>query len=75
MNDKLYTLLEKLPRQNLIHLMWDALDEMQAYNGRTRTTCICMAMGANEKVDENGKSRYSIKSIKDLKEHTKNMGL
>ena len=27
MNEKLYDVLEKLPRKNLINLMWSALDE------------------------------------------------
>jgi len=48
MTDALYEKLTKLPRKNLIALMWEALDYMQEWNGRTRTHCICKALGMPE---------------------------
>jgi len=71
MNDNLYELLLKLPKRNLVNIMWEALDEMQAFNGRTRTFCIMSAIGA--KNTEEGK--YKIPSINEIKKHTENMGL
>ena len=52
MPDKIFDLLEKLPAENLINLMWEALDIMQSYNGRNKTECILMAAGATQ--DEGG---------------------
>ena len=40
--------LLKLPKQNLVNLMLSALDEMQVYNGRSKTECIATALGATE---------------------------
>jgi hypothetical protein len=48
MNDKIFELLEKLPAENLINLMWEALDIMQSNNSRTKQDCILMAAGAKE---------------------------
>ena len=75
MNDKLYEILLKLPRKNLIHLMWGALDEMQSYNGRSRQECIMQGMGAKEKQKEDGTYKYVIESLAELKRNTENMGL
>lgn len=78
MNDNLYETLTKLPRKNLIHLMWQALDEMQAWNGRSRQECIMIALGDSVEAKENettGKLSWSIKSLAELKRHTHNMGL
>jgi hypothetical protein len=77
MNNKLYEMLTKLPRRNLIHLMWAALDEMQAYNGRSSQECIMLAIeGAIEvKEKKNGQMLYKIKSLAELKRVTHNMGL
>jgi hypothetical protein len=77
MDDKLYEILTKLPRRNLIHLMWDALDEMQAYNGRSRQECIMLAVGnaAESKEHEStGEISYRIKSLAELKRSTHYMG-
>ena len=51
LNEKLYDFLLKLPRKNLIHIMDDALDIMQQYNGRSNFYCICRAMGWKERND------------------------
>lgn len=71
MDHKLYNILLKLPRKNLIHLMWESLSEMQSYNGRSRTECIAIAMNA----DLNSNGKYSTPSLAKLKEITNNMGL
>lgn len=70
MNDKLYEILLKLPKKNLINLMWEALDNMQEYNGRSRTQCIVMAAGGT--VDEEGKC--SIGSSEEVRKNTNDMG-
>ena len=57
MQDDLYNYLMKLPKANLINLMWSALDEMQAYNGRSRMFCIMEAMGAELADDDNNEQR------------------
>jgi hypothetical protein len=67
MDDKLYEILLKIPRKNLIHIMVEALDLMEQFNGRTKTYCICEAMGLEEKEDGGWKLR-SIKKVKDYTE-------
>jgi len=71
MHDKLYEFLEKLPRAHLINLLWHALDEMQAYNGRSRTWCIMEALGGEE-VEE---GKWKFPTLKKAKENTESMGL
>lgn len=78
MNDKLYETLTKLPRRNLIHLMWDALDEMQVWNRRSRQECIMLALGDSVEGKENektGNMSWRIKSLAEVKRQTENMGL
>jgi hypothetical protein len=76
LNDKLYEILMKLPRRNLINIMWGALDEMQAYNGRSRQGCILEAMGAEIATSKNGSSKYKLpKSLTEIKRNTETMGL
>jgi len=70
MNEKLYEKIMKLPKSNIVNLMWGALDEMQAYNGRSRQECILLAMGAKP-ID----SKWKLPTQKKLKENTDNMGL
>ena len=77
MQDRLYEILIKLPRKNLISLMWGALDIMQGYNGRTREGCILEAMGSevlnNEKT---GGFKYRLPAtLKEIKENTDCLGL
>lgn len=69
MDDKLYELLLKLPKENLINLMCMALDEMKCYNGRTVTYCICNALGCEE-MEENGRMCWKIPEMKTIKEIT-----
>lgn len=72
MNDKLYEILEKLPKQNVIHIMWEALDEMQSFNGRSRQHCILTAIGAKEGTKE---GKWSVPKIDKIKEYTDSMGM
>ena len=76
MDDRLYEILTKIPRKNLIHLMWQALDEMKAYNGRSRQECIMLAIepASESKEREDGIISYKIKSLAELKRVTENMG-
>lgn len=75
MNEKLYQELLKLPRANLIHLMWEALDEMQSYNNRTRTHCIALAIRAEVMEQPDGHHLYKLPPLSQIKETTKKMGL
>jgi len=70
MDDKLYDFLLKLPRANLIHLMWSALDEMQHYNGQPRTAAIVKALDAKEL-----KGGWKLPTLKKVRESTDNIGL
>lgn len=69
MDDNLYLLLKKLTREQLIALMWNSLDEMQAWNGRSKTACICMALGCAVKTDEDGEEVYSLASVRKAKDN------
>lgn len=71
MDNKLFETVMKLPKEHIVNLMWNALDEMQYYNGRTKTTCILLAMGAKE-ADSDG-HKWRIPSLKELKENTETM--
>ncbi len=75
MDDRLYEVLEKLPRKNLIHLMWEALDYMSQWNGRSRQECILMGMGAEPKTNEKGRTSYRVQSLAEVKRNTESMGL
>lgn len=67
MSDGLYELLMKLPRANLIALLWEALDEMQGYNGNSKLHCIMTALGAKE-IEE---GRWERPSVAEAKKATK----
>ena len=76
MDNQVYELLEKLPRKNLIHLMWDALSIMQGYNGRTKQGCILEALGAEVMDNDKGTFSYRLpKTFKEVRENTESMGL
>jgi len=47
----------KLNRLKKIDILWEALDYMQQYNGRTRFDCIRLAMGYGV-IEVNGKNNY-----------------
>jgi hypothetical protein len=68
MNDVTYERLLQLPRANLVNLMMEALDYMQQFNGRGRTTCIMMALNAKE-VDE---KKWQIPTVAEMKKATQN---
>jgi len=70
MSDALYELLMKLPRKNLIGCMAQAIDEMEQWNGRSRTHCICTALGCKENMKEDGSSTWTVPSLKDIKKNT-----
>ena len=71
MDDRLYNFLLKLPRANLVHLMWLTLDEMQHYNGQSRTSAIAKALYAKPE----GEHGWKLPTIKKAKEITENLGL
>lgn len=70
MDDKLYDILMKLPKANIINLMEGSLDYMQGYNGRSRQTCILEALGADEYENEEGKISWKLPTQKEMKKYT-----
>jgi len=76
MNDKIYDVLLKLPRKNLINLMWGALDIMEG-SCQSRQGCILDAMGAEVNDDmKTGGFKYRLpKTFKQIRENTDCMGL
>lgn len=66
MEDKLFDALLKLPKENIINLMMIALDGMQQYNGKSRTTCVLLAMGATQTDD----GKWKIPAISVVKQNT-----
>ena len=72
MNNVLYEFLLKLPRKNLINLMWESLDLMQHWNGRSRTYCITLAMGYEFDKDEN---ILKSPTFREVKANTNSIGL
>ncbi len=75
MDEKLYNVLMKLPKKNIINLMWEALDAMQAYNGRTRTYCLLETLGAKCINFEDPAPKYKLPSVADMRRNTESMGL
>lgn len=73
MNDNLYELLLKLPKKNLINILWNALDEMQGYNGNTKTYCICKSLGFKEE-EKDGKLEWVIPNMSEIKKNTDTCG-
>ena len=61
MNEKLYEFIMKLPKKNIINLMFIALEEIQGYNGQTMKECILKNLCEGEK-------KISLKEIKELME-------
>jgi DNA helicase TIP49 (TBP-interacting protein) len=43
--DQIRTIFEKMPKDLKIKVLYEAIDIMQQYNGRSRFLCIAMAMG------------------------------
>lgn len=66
MSPELYERLMQLPPENMIALMMNALDEMQAQNGRSRTRCIMLAIDAPQ-VEE---GKWKIPSVEEIKQRT-----
>lgn len=55
------TIINLLPKKNVINLMYNALDEMQSYNGRSITECLVLAVGGEYIYDDNkGKYKYRL---------------
>ena len=46
MESQLWEMIYKLPKENIVNLLFEALDEMQSSNTRSRSDCILLAIGA-----------------------------
>ena len=46
--ENLYNYLLTLPKQELLNIMLEALDEMKGFNGNSYIHCICTAAGFEE---------------------------
>lgn len=61
MEDKYYTLdeikKEFATKKDKVSILWDALDYMQSYNGRSRWYCVALAMGYEN--TEGGNDTYT----------------
>jgi len=44
-DDEMICKFDKLPNHKKVLILFDALDIMQQYNGRTKQDCIILAMG------------------------------
>ena len=60
----LHEVMEKLTKDELISLVYTSLDNMQAYNGRTREWCILDAMGA---VEAESEGAWKLPKLEDIK--------
>lgn len=59
----LYGYLMKLDKETLLDIMEEALDAMQAYNGRSPTYCIVSAI-PNAKIEETDRGyRYQLPKL------------
>lgn len=45
---------EKLSKPKKVEVLFDAIEYMQQYNGRSVRTCICLAMGYKMNCDDDG---------------------
>lgn len=52
--DQVTSKFDKLSNAKKVEVLFDAIGYMQQYNGRTISTCICLAMGYEEDYDKNG---------------------
>jgi hypothetical protein len=66
-SDALYERLLKLRKEALLNVMLSALDEMQAYNGRTMTECVMLATNSKE-VSGCATREWVMPSVKKLNE-------
>ena len=66
MNDKIYQMLSKMTVEEVIGIMWGALDDMQHYNGQHKNAVVVQAMGGAVSGDDS--SRYTLPNIKRAKE-------
>lgn len=57
----------RLPNKVKLELLWEALDIMNAYNGRTKWACIIIAMGYEQDTIEveGSKEEYYVKTSQD----------
>ncbi len=51
-SEQIQTKFQKLTKDKKIEVLYEALDFMQAYNGRSRFLCIAMAMGYDNWEDD-----------------------
>lgn len=63
MNEKLYNMLLSLPKQSLLNVMLAALDEMEGYNGQSKTSAIMRVVGAEKSEDGRSWRPPAVKTI------------
>lgn len=69
-SDRLHALLDKLTKNALKNLLIAALDEMEGYNGQSKTSAICRAIGAEEIDDEDdGSISWKLPSHASIQKH------
>jgi len=60
-------ILEFKSKEELRDIMYEALDLMQQYNGRSRIWCIVVALGGTASDNDDGSFTYSIPTSSDTK--------
>lgn len=59
MSEKLYDFIMKLPKENIVNLMFMSLDEMQGYNWQSINECILKSLCIKG-------GKISLKEVKEL---------
>ncbi len=67
MSERLHEFLMKMPRANLIGLLYNSLDVMQGYNGHSRWFCIQAALGSDLKELDSGGWSAKYPTLADAK--------
>lgn len=67
LSDNMHAFLDKLPKEAMKNLLIAALDEMEGYNGQSKTSAICRAINAEEIPNENGTNSWKLPSLASLK--------
>ena len=45
-------------KRNKVDILWEALDWMQSYNGRSKTDCVAFAMGYEININDSNCNTY-----------------
>lgn len=63
MSEWLYEYLMKLSQEQVVEIMYDALDNMEAYNGRSKTYCIVTAIPDATATETDKGYKYTLPKV------------